>query len=89
MKPSLNLVELLAIASPRRVHRFHVASDRVFEDRENQPRLAVKHRSAPGQIKKLNRHQKIRLEACAQPRIGPGALVENPVLIRRSVLNLF
>ena len=87
MEPSLNFVELLSVASPRRVRRLHVASDRVFENREDQPRLAVEHRAAPGHIEKLIGHQKIRLEACAQPRIGSRAFVDYTVLIRRSVLN--
>jgi hypothetical protein len=87
MEPSLNLVELLSVASPRRVRSLHIASDRVFEDREDQPRLAFEHRPAPGQIQKLGGHQKIRFDTCAQPRIGSRAFVDYPVLIRRSVLN--
>ena len=86
MEPSLNLVELLSVASPRRVRRLHIASDGVFEDREDQPRLAVEHRPAPGYIEKLFGHQKIRLKACTQPRIGSRAFVDYPVLIRRVVL---
>jgi hypothetical protein len=44
MEPSLNFVELHSVASPRRVRRLQVASDCVFEDREDQPLLAVERR---------------------------------------------
>jgi len=80
VEPSLNLVELIAVATSGRVYRLHVASDRVFKHREYQPGFAVEHRSPTGQIEKLDRNEEIRLETGAEPRIGPGYLLDHPTL---------
>ena len=47
IEPMLNFLELLAVASPRRIQRLYIAADGVLEHREQQSRLAIEHRAAP------------------------------------------
>src|SRR5580658_8958367 len=69
-EPSRDFLELLAVQPPLRVHALDVSPYRVLEHRENQSRLTIERAAPANQVVVLHRHQQIRLEAAAQPRVG-------------------